>query len=471
MAAVVVSAIHLSKGKAPAKFYRNRLECQGINSFLLVGHEDCDPLPLRENNPWSYRGHVLLGMGFTFADNDEAAGGTLLEMKQLLANHPECNEIIHPYLGGSELNTDPGHHSSRYAICFRGIPLEEAAKWPAALAIVENKVKPDREKLGGYSVAETRRRYWWQYGTYSAALQDALAGKSRYLALSRVSVNHGLAFIPSKVLASDAIVAFPFESYAAFAILQSRTHEIWARLLGSTMKDDLRYTSSDCFDTFPFAVKPSELDCLVIDRLANLDCCGNRYYLHRAAFMKGACQGLTSTYNSFHDPSETGPSLLELRRLHDEMDQAVLEAYDWCDVATVCGFGLDYLDLEDDAQLSDNLQDRIDSGELFFWEPDEACAFEDQVRAYGAVKGKKKFPWRYRWPDDVRDDVLARLLALNAERYGEEVAQGLHSKSSKSSKKASGPAAPGAKRRGLPPKSAQAGETGSVQAEQIGLGI
>lgn len=42
------------------------------------------------------------------------------------------------------------------------------------------------------------------------------------------------------------------------------------------------------------------------------------------------------------------------------------------------------------------------------------------------MKANKKLPWRYRWPDDVRDDVLARLLALNAERYAEEVAQGLH---------------------------------------------
>jgi hypothetical protein len=229
------------------------------------------------------------------------------------------------------------------------------------------------------------------------------------------------------------------------------------------MKDDLRYTSSDCLDTFPFAVKPSELDCLVIDRLANLDCCGNRYYLHRAAFMKGACQGLTATYNSFHDPSETGPSLLELRRLHDEMDQAVLAAYGWSDVPTACGFGLDYLDLEDDAQLPDDLQERIDSGELFFWEPDEACAFEAQVRAYGAVKGKKKFPWRYRWPDDVRDDVLARLLALNAERYAEEVAQGLHGKTGK--KPATNSAIDG-KRRGRPPKAAESTDTG-----QIGLAL
>jgi hypothetical protein len=71
-------------------------------------------------------------------------------------------------------------------------------------------------------------------------------------------------------------------------------------------------------------------------------------------------------------------------------------------------------------------------------------------------------------PSNDRDGVQARLLALNAERYEEEVAHGLHSKSSK---KASGPAALGAKRRGRPPKSAQAGENGSVQAEQIGLAL
>jgi hypothetical protein len=180
-------------------------------------------------------------------------------------------------------------------------------------------------------------------------------------------------------------------------------------------------------------------------------------------------EGLTSTYNRFHDPSETSPDLLELRRLHGEMDQAVLRAYGWSDIPTLgqsnsaCGFGLDYLDTDDDAQLPEELQERIASGELFFWEADEACAFEAQLRATGAVQGKKKLPWRYRWPDPVRDDVLARLLALNAERYAEEVAQGLHSKGSS---KAAGTAAAGGKRRGRPAKTAESADT-----EQIGLAL
>jgi hypothetical protein len=109
---------------------------------------------------------------------------------------------------------------------------------------------------------------------------------------------------------------------------------------------------------------------------------------------------LTSTYNRFHDPSET----------------------------TACGFGLDYLDTEDDAQLPDELQERIDSGELFFWDAGDALDFQGQLEAYGAISGRRKLPWRHRWPDAVRDDVLSRLLALNAQRYEEEVAMGLHSK-------------------------------------------
>jgi hypothetical protein len=99
-------------------------------------------------------------------------------------------------------------------------------------------------------------------------------------------------------------------------------------------------------------------------------------------------EGLTKTYNRFHDPEETDPRILELRRLHSAMDRAVLRAYGWDDVPTDCEFLLDY---EIDEQT---------------WNP------------------RKKKPWRYRWPDHVRDDVLARLLDLNAERARAERAAG-----------------------------------------------
>jgi hypothetical protein len=69
------------------------------------------------------------------------------------------------------------------------------------------------------------------------------------------------------------------------------------------------------------------------------------------------------------------------------MDRAVLDAYGWSEIPTNCEFLLDY---------------EIDEEE---W-------------------GDKKKPYRYRWPDEVRDEVLARLLELNATRAQEEARSG-----------------------------------------------
>lgn len=179
-------------------------------------------------------------------------------------------------------------------------------------------------------------------------------------------------------------------------------------------------------------------------------------------------EGLTSTYNRFHDPAETSSGLVELRSLHSEIDQAVLAAYGWSDVPTACGFGLDYLDIEEDTQLPDDLQERIDSGELFFWDANDALDFQGQLQAYGAITGRRKLPWRYRWPDAVRDDVLARLLALNAERYAEEVAQGLHSGGRGRGGRGNSGGTGTGRRRGLPPKTPP---TDSGQTAQIGLAL
>jgi hypothetical protein len=90
---------------------------------------------------------------------------------------------------------------------------------------------------------------------------------------------------------------------------------------------------------------------------------------------------------------------------------------------------------------------RINSDELFFWDAGEAMAFASQLRSCEAIKGRKKLPWRYRWPDAVR--------------Y--EVAQGLHGKGAK--KQSTAPAA-GGKRRGRPPKATQ-----PADSEQIGLAL
>ncbi len=245
-----------------------------------------------------------------------------------------------------------------------------AADWPQLLSIVEDRV---HGKRASHSTA-----HWWHFERPRKELYERLIGLERVLTICRVSHYWGFAFLSSGMVYADSLIVFPFTDYAAFCLIQSRTHELWSRFCVSSMKDDLRYTPSDCFETFPF---PGNWENRV-----SLEHVGTEYYEFRATLMVHNNEGITKTYNRFHDPYENDPEIAELRRLHTAMDQAVLDAYGWTDIPTDCEFLLDY-------------------------EIDEE------------TWGKKKKP--YRWPDAVRDEVLARLLELNAQRAAEEVRAGL----------------------------------------------
>jgi hypothetical protein len=244
--------------------------------------------------------------------------------------------------------------------------------------IVAERVKPERDgKPGNYS------REWWLFGRRNQAGQLAIEKLNRVLVNSQVSSHLGFAFLPARWIFAHTLNVYAFDSFVSFCVLQARVHEVWARFFASSMKDDLRYTPSDCFETFPF---PEHFE--TNGRLATV---GKGYYEFRAQLMITNNEGLTKTYNRFHDPSERSPEIQKLRELHDEMDRAVLDAYGWTDLVPTCEFLLDYEEDEDDAD---------------------------------GVSRRKK-PWRYRWPDDFRDEVLARLLELNKQRAEEERLTGL----------------------------------------------
>jgi len=143
------------------------------------------------------------------------------------------------------------------------------------------------------------------------------------------------------------------------------------------LKDDLQYTPSDCFENFPFPVG--------FETSQELELAGECYHDHRAALMVVRNEGMTKTYNRFHDRSETAEDIERLRDLHAAMDRVVLEAYGWRDLAARA----EPIFLDET-----NEDDHTYQGRLF-------------------------------WPSDFRDEVLARLLALNAERHAEEVRLGV----------------------------------------------
>jgi len=183
--------------------------------------------------------------------------------------------------------------------------------------------------------------------------------------------------LPVGPLYSDSLVVFLFDQFACLSILHSRVHEAFVRFFSSTLEDRIRYTASDCFDTFPFC------NGYIEDK--TLELAGRMYHDHRASLMIARNEGLTKTYNRFHDPDEQAPDIQRLRDLHHEMDRTVLRAYGWDDLAATA---------EAEFLTEDTEQDHRYQGRLF-------------------------------WPASFRDEVLARLLALNAGRAAEERAAGL----------------------------------------------
>jgi hypothetical protein len=260
---------------------------------------------------------------------------------------------------------------------------------------------------------------WWKFWNARSELRAAVQDVERVLAVSRVRAT-GFAFLPANIVYSEQLVVFPLSTFASFAVLQSQVHELWARFFSGTALDLIRYTPTDCFETFPFPVG--------FKTNAALEATGREYYEFRATLMQDLWLGLTEIYNHFHSPDDEALARLEalyrkraatsdwrtaegvpadrsplqvyatpatalagvqhLRELHAAMDAAVLTAYGWADLLPrcQCEFLLDYED-EDDGESTGR---------------------------------QRKKPWRYRWPDDVRDEVLARLLKLNAERAEQE---------------------------------------------------
>ena len=386
-AAVIVSIVHVSKHLPKAPLLLDGKPVAGINSFLFNLAEEFDVQKLKSNSTLSFRGCDTYGSGFIFSEEpNEKNAGSIEDLERLIQASPKNSERILPFIGGQELVTSPIHRHFRYAICFEKMSLEEASDWPDLLEIVRAKVKPERDLLEGYSVAEKRRELWWQYGTYTPALYKAIKGADAVLAISQTTSYIVFAFLPAKMIFSHKLIVFPVTNqFADFATLQSRVHELWALFWGSSLGDTPFYSPPDCLDTFPF---PPDWETNV-----GLEEAGRIYYEYRAALMVRNDEGLTKTCNRFHDPEERSPEIQQLRALHAAMDRAVLAAYGWPAIPTACEFLLDYEEDEDP---------------------------EDAPEASGKKKRAKKKPYRYRWPDEVRDEVLARLLALNAERAEQE---------------------------------------------------
>jgi hypothetical protein len=180
--------------------------------------------------------------------------------------------------------------------------------------------------------------------------------------------------VPTGQVFSHALGVFATDDTAMLALLSSAPHYWWAVSRASTMKTDLRYTPSDVFETLPLPRLTEDMRQL-----------GDQLGVRRRSVMLARQAGLTATYALVNDANCSEEDIVELRRIHREIDESVCLAYGWDDLIAQ---GLDY-----------------------------------GFHKTGAYV-------RYTVGPAVQREMVDRLLELNHQRYAEEVAAGLHDKKS-----------------------------------------
>jgi hypothetical protein len=335
-----------------------------------------NPYRLATNEDQSFIGFYVLGTGFILEPE---------QAQELITKNPHNKDVLFPYLNGEDLNTRPDCSASRWAIDFNDWLIERAKAYPDAFSIIEEKVRPERQRTkpdGSYALRKPLPQRWWQYGEKRPALRAAIADLERVLVIARISSTGIATFVEANQILNEKIVVFASDRPGLLAVLNSQPHILWAWKYSSTLKADLQYTPSDCFNTFP---KPAIS--------ARLDRIGEELYKARRSVMMKRKLGLTKLYNLVHNPAETGEDVRRLREIHTEVDNAVAEAYGWTDLALGHGFH----------ETRQGLRFTIDP--------------------------------------TVQVEVLDRLLELNHQRYAEEAAKGLHDKKGKGRRKRSVPGA------------------------------
>jgi len=369
---VFVSLVSIHKGHWLGKRILDGREVPFISAYFEDYPDAGDPSRLRENSDRTFQGSIFLGEGFLLTHADANA---------MVLRDERLREVIWPVITGEETNNAPLQNPGRQIINFFDWPLEKAAQFEEAFRRVEQLVKPVRDEDN----RQLYRERWWLYAEPRRKLNQQLRSLHNCFVAAATTKHLNFSRVPTNYVYTHALYIFATDRWDLYTIVQSTLHEVWARKYSGALETRLRYSPSDCFETFPF---PGLIWQMPNPTLADI---GERYHEHRRTLMRQLWLGLTDIYNLFHtseltselvakvsrkpiEEANTGyRGLLKLRQLHRGLDEAVRNAYGWHDLK----LGHDFYEVE---TLPEN--DRV----------------------------------RYTISPTARKEVLRRILALNHER-------------------------------------------------------
>lgn len=322
------------------------------------------PERLAANRGLCFIGSYVLGMGFTIEPN---------RATEMLDKDPRNRDVLFPYLNGQDLNSRPDCSASRWIINFHDWSEDKARTYPDCYERIRHLVKPERDRNN----RKVYRDRWWQYAEKRPAMLAAIAGLERVVVITQVSRTVMPVMVPTGQVFSHVLGVFATDDPAILALLSCAQHYWWTVSRASSMRTDIRYTPSDVFETLPMPELTSEMR--HVGEL--LDQVRRRVMLSRQV-------GLTTTYNLVNDPDCRADDIVELRAIHQSIDEMTCRAYGWHDL------------------VADGLN--------------HGC--HDLGREA-----------RYTVGSAVRREMVDRLLELNHLRYAEEVATGRRGKGASSS--------------------------------------
>lgn len=290
--------------EGPTRFILDDREVAGISTSLRPSDDLPVPEVLRGNDGIAFQGPIPVGSGFILS-NEEA--NSLLEDTTV-----KYATVVRRYLIGDDIADDPNQEPRRWIIDFASMSLEEASKFPRAIQVVREKVKPERDENNDARF----REFWWRFGRPRGEMRTAIRGLDRYLVCMRTGKRLLFVWCSKDWCPSDALNVFALNSDYHFGILSSFVHEVWARLQSSTFETRLRYTPTTAFGTFPW---PQVLDSAVVNQIEES---ARAIVELRLKLCRDGGFGLTHLYNILDEGGYR-----ELADLHLRLDESVAAAY------------------------------------------------------------------------------------------------------------------------------------------------
>ncbi len=289
----------------PERFVLDGEEVEGINTRLRESKVQVEEYgPLSPNKGRSFQGPIPAGNFYLEREEAEAI---------LARNDAAYEEVVRPYLIGDDITEEPKQRPRRFIVDFGFMPLEEAMKYPAAIDLVRDRVKPERDQNRDKGF----RKHWWRFGRPRGEMRDALAPLTRYIAGNRIGKRFLFCRADTSVCPSDLTIVFAFDDDYSMGILTSSTHGAWAHSESSTLEDRPRYTPTSCFETFPWPQPGDDLR----NEIGEI---AERLIERRQAICVEHSIGLTDLYNQVDEGAWA-----DLADLHRRLDETVARAYGW----------------------------------------------------------------------------------------------------------------------------------------------